>query len=61
MILVPDEPHKFSSAEKDRLFQKLAETPAVRNKKVHFIDGSLIIWDGVRLGAALQTLPEIFN
>ena len=60
LILVPDEPYAFKGEEKDKLFQLLADTPAVRNKNVHFIDGSLITWDGVRLGKALQELPELF-
>lgn len=61
LILVPDEPYTFSGSEKDKLFNLLADTPAVKNKNVHFIDGSLIAWDGVRLGAALQHLPEYFS
>jgi ABC-type Fe3+-hydroxamate transport system substrate-binding protein len=61
LILVPDEPYAFSANDRERLFQALADTPAVQNKNVHFIDGSLISWDGVRLGAALQELPEYFR
>jgi ABC-type Fe3+-hydroxamate transport system substrate-binding protein len=61
LILIPDEPCQFIDADKENLFRLFADTPAVLNKNVHFIDGSLIIWDGVRLGAAFQTLPEYFN
>jgi ABC-type Fe3+-hydroxamate transport system substrate-binding protein len=61
LILVPDEPYAFTGSDKDKLFQLLVDTPAVKNRNVHFIDGSLITWDGVRLGAALQTLPELFS
>jgi ABC-type Fe3+-hydroxamate transport system substrate-binding protein len=60
LVLVPDEPYAFTGADKEKLFQLLADTPAVKNKNVHFIDGSLISWDGVRLGAALQDIPEYF-
>lgn len=61
LILVPDEPYKFSESDKGNIFQMLAETPAVRKKNVRFVEGSLITWDGVRLGAALQKLPEYFH
>jgi ABC-type Fe3+-hydroxamate transport system substrate-binding protein len=61
LMLIPDEPYKFTDADKEKLFHLFADTPAVLNKNVHFIDGSLIIWDGVRLGAAFQILPEYFN
>lgn len=61
LILVPDEPYSFSGEERDKIFRLLAVTPAVRNRNVHFVDGSLLTWEGVRLGAALQKLPEYFS
>jgi ABC-type Fe3+-hydroxamate transport system substrate-binding protein len=61
LILIPDEPYKYTDTDKEKLFRLFADTPAVLNKNVHFIDGSLIVWDGVRLGAAFQILPEYFN
>ena len=60
LILIPDDPYQFSGADKEKIFQQFAATSAVINKNVHFIDGSLITWDGVRLGAALQKLSEYF-
>jgi ABC-type Fe3+-hydroxamate transport system substrate-binding protein len=60
LILVPDDPYQFKDTDKERLFRLLSKTPAVLNNNVHFIDGSLIMWDGVMLGAALQQLPELF-
>jgi ABC-type Fe3+-hydroxamate transport system substrate-binding protein len=60
LILIPDDPYQFSDVDKEKIFRLLADTPAVKNKNVHFIDGSLITWDGVRLGAAFQILPEFF-
>ena len=61
LILIPDDPYPFTDSDKERLFRLLAKTPAVVNNNVHFIDGSLITWDGVMLGAALQQLPELFG
>lgn len=61
LILLPDEPYKFSNADRAALEHALADTPAVKNKKVFFIDGSLLTWYGVRLGQALQILPQFFT
>jgi ABC-type Fe3+-hydroxamate transport system substrate-binding protein len=61
LILLPDEPFKFSNSDRAVLEHVLADTPAVRNKKVFFVDGSLLTWYGVRLGQALRVLPEFFS
>lgn len=61
LILLPDEPYKFSPADRAVLEHALADTPAVRNGKIRLIDGSLISWYGVRLAAALRTLPDLFQ
>jgi len=59
-IFLPDEPFKFSLNHKTMLVEALKETPAVRNNRIYFLDGSLITWPGVRLGKALQELPGYF-
>ena len=61
LILLPDEPYKFSLEDRSVLEHALADTPAVKNKKVFDIDGSLISWYGVRIAEALRTLPEFFQ
>ena len=61
LILLPDDPYKFTDSDRAALEHALAATPAVRNRKVFFIDGSLLTWYGVRLGQALRVLPEFFT
>jgi ABC-type hemin transport system substrate-binding protein len=37
----------------------LADTPAVRNARLHLVDGTLITWHGTRLAHALRELPAV--
>jgi ABC-type Fe3+-hydroxamate transport system substrate-binding protein len=60
LILLPSEPFAFDPGHKTEIETLLAFTSAVKNKNVKFVDGSLITWHGVRLGQALQDLPELF-
>ncbi len=59
LILLPDEPFAFDESHKERLAALLPETPAVRNGRLHCLDGSLLTWHGTRLARALQTLPGL--
>jgi ABC-type Fe3+-hydroxamate transport system substrate-binding protein len=61
LILLPDEPYKFTASDRNLIEHTLADTPAVRNQKIDFIDGSLISWYGVRIAEALRRLPEYFE
>ena len=60
VILLPSEPFSFNEDSKQLILKELSETKAVRNKKIYFLDGSLITWHGTRLGKALQDLPQYF-
>ncbi|HKJ26206.1 MAG TPA: helical backbone metal receptor [Anaerolineales bacterium] len=60
VIFLPDDPFKFSLRHKEILVAGLKDTPAVRNNRIYFLDGSLITWPGVRLGKALQEMPGYF-
>ncbi len=60
MILLPSEPYAFGLLDRDQLMALLPDVPAVRNGRVHLVDGSLITWHGTRLGRALQALPPLF-
>lgn len=60
MILLPDEPFAFGETQLRELCELLPGTEAVRNGRVHLVDGSLVTWHGTRLGKALQELPELF-
>ncbi len=61
VILLPDEPYRFSAAERDNLLKELADTPAAQTQRVHLLDGSLITWYGTRLGKALTELADLFE
>ncbi len=61
VILLPDEPFGFDETHEGKITGWLSETPAVRNGRVHRIDGSLITWHGTRLGRALAELPRYFG
>jgi ABC-type Fe3+-hydroxamate transport system substrate-binding protein len=58
VILLPDEPFRFRRVHL-RDFAPWSEVPAVRNGRIHFIDGTLCSWHGPRLAEALRTLPPL--
>ena len=60
VILLPSEPYPFSEMDLLEIEQLFSDTSAVRNGRVHLVDGSLITWHGTRLARALQDLPWIF-
>ena len=45
VILLPDEPYVFSQADLDD-FHPFAEVPAVRQGRIHLIDGKIVSWYG---------------
>ena len=60
VILLPDEPYRFRKAH----IQDLApyeDVPAVRDGRIHLVDGKLLTWYGPRIGEALQTLPSLLH
>lgn len=59
LILLPDEPYPFSAVDEAALTHALADTPAVRNGRVHRVDGSLLTWHGTRIAYALNDLPPL--
>jgi ABC-type Fe3+-hydroxamate transport system substrate-binding protein len=60
LILLPDEPFSFATDHKEIMLSELSNTPAVKNGRIVFVDGSLITWPGTRLSKALQELPIFF-
>jgi ABC-type Fe3+-hydroxamate transport system substrate-binding protein len=60
LIILPSEPFEFSAHDLPQIEELLAFTPAAQNKNIKLVDGSLITWHGVRMGRALQDLPELF-
>src|SRR5262245_46745545 len=59
VILLPDEPFRFRRVHvKD--WQPYVDVPAVRDGRIHLVDGKPFSWHGARLGEALRTLPALF-
>lgn len=58
VILLPDEPYAFSEADKTD-FVRFDGVPAVRDRRMHLIDGKMIAWYGLRIGPSLRTLREL--
>ena len=55
VILLPDEPYVFQPKDLPAL-APLAETPAMRCGRVHFIDGKALSWYGPRAITAVRTV-----
>ncbi len=58
VILLPDEPYVFSDADVAD-FTPFADVPAVRQGRIHLIDGKWVSWYGPRIGHSLCTLREL--
>jgi ABC-type Fe3+-hydroxamate transport system substrate-binding protein len=58
VILLPDEPYVFSAADMAD-FLPFADVPAVRNRRLHLIDGKMVSWYGPRIGRSLQVLRAL--
>jgi ABC-type Fe3+-hydroxamate transport system substrate-binding protein len=60
VILLPSEPSPFTEADLTA-FDAFPDLPAVRNGRVHLVDGSLLTWHGIRLARALAELPAVLT
>jgi ABC-type Fe3+-hydroxamate transport system substrate-binding protein len=61
VIVLPNEPFAFGGKEQKQLADLLPMIPAVRNGRIHCIDGSLITWHGTRLARSLRELPTLLG
>ncbi len=60
LVLLPDEPYRFTTDDAAALAHgPLAATPALRDGRVHVIDGTLPFWHGPRIAQALELLGEL--
>ena len=59
VILLPDEPYRFRRAHVAD-FDPFPDLPAVRDGRIHLVDGKLLTWYGPRIGEALRVLPPLF-
>lgn len=60
VILLPSEPYPFTEADAAAL-EALPNVPAVKNKRVLLLDGSLLTWHGIRVARALAELPAMLT
>src|SRR5216683_2072161 len=60
VILLPDEPYRFRGAHLAD-FQAHPEIPAVRDGRLHLVDGKLATWYGPRIKDALAILPRLIG
>lgn len=58
VVLLPDEPYRFRRAHVAD-FTPFADVPAVRDGRIHLIDGKLLTWYGPRIGTALEVLGAL--
>jgi ABC-type Fe3+-hydroxamate transport system substrate-binding protein len=60
VIILPDEPYRFRRAHMAD-FTPLSEVPAVRDRRIHLVDGKLLSWYGPRIERALALLPDLLS
>jgi ABC-type Fe3+-hydroxamate transport system substrate-binding protein len=60
VILLPDEPFRFRRAHL-RDFESYTDVPAVRDRRIHLVDGKPFSWHGRRLADALRVLPGLMR
>jgi ABC-type Fe3+-hydroxamate transport system substrate-binding protein len=60
VVLLPDEPHRFTPRDLSAL-APLADTPALRHARVHFVDGKALAWYGPRIADGLENFAAIFS
>ena len=60
VILLPDEPYVFSAADITD-FAPFPDVPAVRDGRIHLIDGKMVSWYGPRIGHSLRTLRDLLT
>lgn len=58
VILLPDEPYRFRRAHLAD-FSPYPDMPAVRDGRLHLVDGKLLSWYGPRIARALEALPPL--
>ena len=58
VILLPDEPYRFRRAHLED-FAPFRDVPAVRDGRVHLVDGKLFSWYGPRIAEALSAVPAL--
>ena len=61
IVLLPTEPYHFTAADIPGFREMGAETPAIRNRRIHIIEGELLSWYGPRLARALPVISALLR
>jgi iron complex transport system substrate-binding protein len=61
VILLPGLPFPFSMDDAVSIRRMMPEIPAVREGRIHPVDGRMLFWPGTRLGEALRCLPDLLR
>ena len=57
VVLLPDEPYRFTARDAD----ELCALPALRDAQIHLIDGTLVSRYGVRTGRAIESISKLLE
>jgi ABC-type Fe3+-hydroxamate transport system substrate-binding protein len=61
VILLPTEPYSFTEADKADFLSLGTGVPAVRDGRIHIVEGELLSWYGPRLPRALRELSALLR
>jgi len=61
VVILPTEPYHFTEADKTAFAAMGNEVPAVRNRRLHIVEGELLSWYGPRLARALTEIPRVLR
>jgi ABC-type Fe3+-hydroxamate transport system substrate-binding protein len=59
IVLLPDEPYRFTQDDVAALAGSLASSRAARSARIRVVDGTLVFWHGPRIAPALEMLLAI--
>jgi ABC-type Fe3+-hydroxamate transport system substrate-binding protein len=60
VILLPDEPYPFSEADRPD-FARFPQVPAVRDGRIHVIDGKIVCWYWSHMDESLRALRQVLR
>ncbi len=61
VVLLPTEPYHFTEADIPEFENMGSDTPAVRERRIHIVEGELLSWYGPRVARALSVISELFK
>lgn len=60
VVLLPDEPYPFAAKHRAEI-EAYTDLPAVRDQRVHLLDGQLITWYGPRIAPSLHAVAALLT